>query len=180
MPKYTFGKLVEHTGEWRNKRTKGSVVAVFADITLLLSLSGIISSFLFGGHRPSSTSRAERLRALLAVGELPLLQSREVRNALLHTDERLDALLPSIGDRGFSPFWIAEDLPTDGRVFLKRLDPQRLILWSVPADATSRSFREVSIDLRALMAEIEDVEAAANTAMHRLHGDKFVIWQDRQ
>jgi hypothetical protein len=175
---YAFEQLNRHTGGWRDEKAEGSINSVFCYVTLLLTLSGTISSFLFGGGGRTSRERAARLRELMKLPDLPLLAGRQARNALVHIDERLDLLLSTPPGKPFATFWIAKEPPRHDVVYLKRLDPFSLVLWTVPAGTTADSFVEVSIDLRALMDEIRQVESAADPAMHVLHGERFVLWPD--
>lgn len=172
MAEFAFERLERGTGTWRGEKVteSGGVIGVFSAATLLLTLAGTISNFLFEGNRGRTTrakTRARQVRQLLGIAPqtLPTLQSPGVRNSLVHLDERLDETLPTVELGRYSPWYISSD-PMSDRVCLKRLDPISLQLW----------FLDSVVDLRALVKEIRIVEATIEPGIRQLGGDRFELW----
>lgn len=137
--------------------------------TAFLSAVGVISKLLFAGRRRDKriVRRCASLRELLKVkdGDLPILRNLGVRNGFEHVDERLDEVLPSFREGGFSTLSVHEKEP-DAKVILKRFDPRKLTI----------SFADEKISLVDCMSEILKVEIEINPACRRLHGPQFQLW----
>ena len=114
--------------------------------------------------RQRTLARGKRLRTELKIKSIPILESRQVRNAFEHFDERLDRYLLDqgsrfIGDRNIGPkgqiVQIGGKLPP----FLRHIDPQ----------AGTVSVLDEEVDYRELSRAIADVSARASEWLGQFH-----------
>ena len=114
--------------------------------------------------RQRTLARGKRLRTELKIKGIPILESRKVRNAFEHFDERLDRYLLDqgsrfIGDRNIGPkgpiVQIGGKLPP----LLRHIDPH----------AGTVSVLDEEVDYRELSRAIADVSARASEWLGQFH-----------
>jgi hypothetical protein len=81
----------------------------------------VVSKILFPADK-NAACRGERLRKRLALGDIPEIASRSVRNAYEHIDEKIDALRVPDAD---SQIWLMDtnEEACGDPIVLKRFDP---------------------------------------------------------
>ena len=160
--------------------TATPIARAYAAIQSLLAAGALVSKVLwpnpprFNGvdgtqldevWRHRAIERGRRVRAELLITGIPILESRKVRNALEHFDDRLDDYLIEQGnrfvvDRNIGPRDRLVRL-SDGQSpkFLRHIDPQ----------AGTVSVLDDDLDYRELSAAIADVSARAASWLAERH-----------
>ena len=170
---HCFNQLSRMAPEWLEKSwSQGGPTStpddLLSQIHALLSCAASIGWFLFPGKRkkPTVQLRCLRLRTLLEIESLPILESLAVRNSFQHLDERLDDFFRDRHSGSYQPVSISESGPRGETIALKHINPSSLEV----------SFLGDKLNLHSLLAEVNCIEARVVAAWSKLENEVWDLW----
>jgi hypothetical protein len=126
---------------------------------------GNISKVFFPA-RSQSEARCAHMRTLFGVGDNSLLGARDVRNGLEHFDERIDRWAATSQRHNFADRIVMPPgaiVGLDPSYFARSFDPSSTVI-SVFGD---------SVDLKAVIAEVQAIVGRVQAAQHHREAERF-------